>query len=76
MLDCAGGCSDGDGVPGRTSASVAASLKQDVTSIVTAANASAKAGKLMAFTQLVQAQTGKSLTSTQAHTLITLADAL
>jgi hypothetical protein len=31
---------------------------------------------LQAFTQLVQAQTGKSLTSAQANVLITLANAL
>jgi hypothetical protein len=55
---------------------VAASLDQDVTHIVSAPNPNAKAAALRAFTSLVQAQTGKSLTSTQANTLVTLANAL
>jgi hypothetical protein len=59
-----------------TDPSVAASLDQDVDSIAHAQNANAKAGMLQGFTQLVQAQTGKSLTSDQAKVLITLAAAL
>jgi hypothetical protein len=59
-----------------TDPSVAASLDQDVTNIATAPNAAAKAGALQAFTSLVHAQTGKSLTSAQANTLLTLATAL
>jgi hypothetical protein len=59
-----------------TDPSVTASLQQDVTFIVTAANANAKAGAVQGFVHLVQAQTGKSLTSAQATPLITLAQAL
>jgi hypothetical protein len=59
-----------------TDPSVAASLDQDVANIAHAPNANAKAGMLQGFTQLVQAQTGKSLTSDQAKVLITLAGAL
>jgi hypothetical protein len=59
-----------------TDSSVAASLDQDVNNIAHAPNANAKAGILQGFTQLVQAQTGKSLTSDQANLLITLANAL
>jgi hypothetical protein len=59
-----------------TDPSVAASLSQDVANIAQALNAGAKMGMLQGFTQLVQAQTGKSLTSDQAKVLITLADAL
>jgi hypothetical protein len=59
-----------------TDPGVAASLDADVTQIANASNANAKAGALQGFTHLVQAQTGKSLTSAQAKTLITLADAL
>jgi hypothetical protein len=59
-----------------TDPSVAASLDQDVSAIAQAPNATAKAGALQGFTHLVQAQTGKSLTSDQANILITLANAL
>jgi hypothetical protein len=59
-----------------TDPSVAASLDQDVVNIAHAPNPGAKAGMLQGFTQLVQAQTGKSLTSDQAKVLITLANAL
>jgi hypothetical protein len=59
-----------------TDPSVAASLDQDVIDILQAPNANAKVGALQGFTHLVQAQTGKSLTSAQADTLITLANAL
>jgi hypothetical protein len=59
-----------------TDPSVAASLDQDVANIAQAPNANAKAGALQGFTQLVQAQTGKSLTSDQAKVLIALANAL
>jgi hypothetical protein len=59
-----------------TDPSVAASLDQDVANIAHASNADAKAGILQGFTQLVQAQTGKSLTSDRAKVLITLAGAL
>jgi hypothetical protein len=59
-----------------TDPSVAASLDQDVANIAHAPNAGAKAGALSGFTQLVRAQTGKSLTSDQATVLITLAGAL
>jgi hypothetical protein len=55
---------------------VAASLDQDVANIGHAPNANAKAGMLQGFTLLVQAQTGKALTSDQAKVLITLAGAL
>jgi hypothetical protein len=47
-----------------------------VANVAQAPNVSAKAGILQGFTQLVQAQTGKSLTSAQAKALITLAGAL
>ena len=46
-----------------TDPSVAASLDQDVVNIAHAPNANAMAGVLQGFTNLVQAQTGKSLTS-------------
>jgi hypothetical protein len=59
-----------------TDPNVAASLDQDAANIAHAPNANAKAGILQGFTQLVQAQTGKSLTSDQANLLITLANAL
>jgi hypothetical protein len=59
-----------------TDPGVAASLDQDVANIAQAPNANAKMGILQGFTQLVQAQTGKSLTSAQAKVLITLASAL
>jgi len=59
-----------------TDPSVAASLDQDAATIAHAPNAGARAGALSGFTQLVQAQTGKSLTSDQAKVLITLAKAL
>jgi hypothetical protein len=59
-----------------TDPSVAASLSQDVANIAQAPNPGAKMGMLQGFTQLVQAQTGKSLTSAQAKVLITLAGAL
>jgi hypothetical protein len=59
-----------------TDPSVAASLDQDVANIAHAPNAGTKVGMLQGFTQLVEAQTGKSLTSDQAKVLITLADAL
>ena len=59
-----------------TDPSVTASLQEDVDAIVGAPNATAKAGALQGFKSLVQAQTGKSLTSAQATTLITLAKAL
>jgi hypothetical protein len=59
-----------------TDPAVAASLDQDVDKITRALNANEKAAALHAFTQRVQAQTGKSLTSDQASVLITLASAL
>jgi hypothetical protein len=59
-----------------TDPSVAASLNQNVTNIAHAPNPDAKAGMLQGFTHVVQAQTGKSLTSDQANVLITLAAAL
>jgi len=59
-----------------TGPSVTVSRDQDVTNIATAPNAGAKAGALQAFTKLVNAQSGKSLTSAQANTLLTLANAL
>jgi hypothetical protein len=61
---------------GKGWARLAASLDQDVANIAHAPNANAKPGMLQGFTQLVQAQTGKSLTSDQAKVLITLAGAL
>ena len=54
----------------------AASFQSQVTSIGAAPNANAKAGKLGAFTNHVNAQTGKLLTSAQAQILIRLAGAL
>ena len=59
-----------------TDPSVVASLDQDVANIAHASKANAKTGRLQGFTHLVQAQTGKSLTSDQAKVLITLANAL
>jgi hypothetical protein len=59
-----------------TEPAVAASLDQDIDKITRALNANAKAAALHAFTQRVQDQTGKSLTSDQATVLITLASAL
>ncbi len=59
-----------------TNQSVAASLKDHAQAIAAAPNANAKAGKLNAFINAVNAQTGKSITPTNAAILITLAKAL
>lgn len=59
-----------------TNPSVAASLQEHVNAIASAPNANAKAGKLNAFINAVNAQTGKSITSANAAILIALAKAL
>jgi hypothetical protein len=59
-----------------TDPGVAASLQQQVNGIASAPNANAKAGKLGAFINLVNAQTGKSITPANAAILIALAKAL
>jgi hypothetical protein len=56
--------------------SVAASLKEQANGIASAPNAGAKANKLQAYSNLVNAQTGKSITAANATILITLAKAL
>lgn len=55
---------------------LAASLQQQVNEIVSAPTLSAKAGKLQAFINHVEAQRGKSLTNAQADRLIALAQRL
>jgi 1-phosphatidylinositol phosphodiesterase len=59
-----------------TNPGVADSLAEKANEIATAPNANAKANKLQAFIQLVQAQTGKSITQAQADILIKLAKGL
>jgi 1-phosphatidylinositol phosphodiesterase len=59
-----------------TNPEVAASLVEKANEIATAPNANAKANKLQAFIQLVQAQTGKSITQAQVEVLIKLAKGL
>ncbi len=59
-----------------TDAGVAGALQQHVGSIASAPTATAKAGKVEAFTYLVNAQTGKSLSAEHAAILIRLARAL
>ncbi len=53
-----------------------AALKAQVDGIAAAPNAQAKAGKLQAFTNDVNAQTGKALTARQAKALIAFAGML
>lgn len=55
---------------------VATALKAEVDGIAAAPNAQAKAGKLRAFTNDVNAQTGKALTARQAKALIAFAGML
>jgi hypothetical protein len=55
---------------------IANSLLQKAQGIASAPNANAKAGKLQAFINEVNAQTGKALTQDQANTLIMLAQLL
>ncbi len=59
-----------------TDAGVAGALQQQVGRIASAPTATAKAGQLEAFTNLVHAQTGKSLSTEHAALLIRLAGAL
>lgn len=59
-----------------TDPSVASTLQAQASSVATAPNANAKAGKLKAFTNSVNAQTGKSITPANAAILIALAKAL
>lgn len=59
-----------------TDPKVAASLKDLAKQIASAPNAGAKANKLSAYISLVNAQTGKSITPTNAAVLIKLAKAL
>ena len=64
-----------DGLIGQlvTNPGVASSLQSQIGSIASAPNANAKAGKFNAFTNLVNAQTGKALNATQAALLTRLA---
>jgi hypothetical protein len=59
-----------------TNPSVAATLQQQANAIASAPNATAKANKLNAFSNAVNAQTGKSITQANATILINLAKAL
>jgi hypothetical protein len=59
-----------------SNAGVAQAMKSELQSIVAAPNANAKAGKLKAFINHVNAQTGKSVSAGHAAILIRLASAL